>query len=86
VRTSIAAHATSHREHPHTGQEDAPARDEVPKPSGEQQQAAEGDQIGIDDPGEARLREAEVALDRRERRADHTVASRTIMSIPAHST
>jgi hypothetical protein len=31
---------------------------------GEQQQAAEGDQIGVDDPGKARLRETEVVLDR----------------------
>ena len=38
-----------------------------PEPPGEQQQAAERDQVGVHDPGEARLREAEVLLDRRER-------------------
>ena len=32
----------------------AAARDEVAEPTGEQQQAAEGDQVGVDDPGEAR--------------------------------
>jgi hypothetical protein len=39
------------------GEEDPPAADEVAEPAGEQQQAAEGDQVGVDDPGEVRLRE-----------------------------
>ena len=44
--------------------EDPPLSDQVAEPSGEQQQAAEGDQVGVDDPGEVRLREAEIVLDR----------------------
>ena len=43
------------------GEEDAAARDEVAEPAGQQQQPAEGDQVRVDDPGEAGLREAEVA-------------------------
>ena len=46
-------------------EEDPPLADQVAEPPGEQQQAAERDQIGVDDPGEVRLREAEVVLDRR---------------------
>ena len=38
-----------------------------PSRPGEQQQAAEGDQVGVDDPGEVALREAEVVLDRGQR-------------------
>ena len=37
--------------------------EQVAEPSGQEEQAAEGDQVGVDDPGEARLREAEVGLD-----------------------
>ena len=39
-------------------------------PAGEQQQAAEGDQVGVDDPGEVALGEAEVVLDRGQRDVD----------------
>ena len=45
-------------------EEDAALAEQVAEPAGEQQQAAEGDQVGVDDPGQARLREAEVVLDR----------------------
>jgi hypothetical protein len=48
-------------------QEDAPPADQVAEPAGQQQQSAEGDQVGVDHPRERRLREAEVALDRRQR-------------------
>jgi hypothetical protein len=44
--------------------EDPPLSDQVAEPSGEQQQAAERDQVGVDDPGEVRLREAEIVLNR----------------------
>ena len=47
-------------------QEDAAAPEQVAKAAGEQQQAAERDQVGVDDPGEAGLREAEVVLDGRQ--------------------
>ena len=46
-------------------EEDAALAEQVTHPAGEQQQAAEGDQVGVDDPGEVALREAEAVLDRR---------------------
>jgi hypothetical protein len=51
---------------PSPGEEDAAPGDEVAQPAGEQQQPAEGDQVGVDDPREARLREPKVVLDRGE--------------------
>ena len=48
-------------------EEDAPSPDEVAEPSGEEQQAAEGDEERVDDPGQVGLAEVEVALDRRQR-------------------
>jgi hypothetical protein len=36
----------------------------IAEAAGQQQQAAEGDQVGVDDPGETGLGEAQVALDR----------------------
>jgi hypothetical protein len=47
------------------GQEDVPAADHVAEPPGQQQQAGERDQVGIHDPGQARLREAQPGLDGR---------------------
>ena len=63
------------------------SRREIRSPSrpGEQQQAPEGDQVGVDDPGEARLGEAEVVLDGGSATFT-TVASRTIISMPTHRT
>ena len=58
------------REQRQPGHEHVLTADEVAEPAGEQQQAAEGDQVAVDDPGEARLREAEVILDRRQRDVD----------------
>ena len=55
------------REQDQSGEEDALAPDEVAEPAGEQEQPAERDQVRVHDPREARLREAEVALDRRQR-------------------
>ena len=49
------------------GHEDVLAPDEVAEAAREQQQPAEADQVGVDHPGEARLGEAEVVLDRRQR-------------------
>ena len=46
------------------GEEDAPLAEQVAHAAGEQQQAAEGDQVGVDDPGEVALGEAEAVLDR----------------------
>ena len=46
------------------------APEEIAKPAGQQQQATEGDQVGVDDPGQAGLREAQVRLDRGQRYVD----------------
>ena len=46
--------------------EDAPPADEIAQPAREEEEAAEGDQVGVDHPREARLAEPEVALDRRQ--------------------
>jgi hypothetical protein len=48
------------------GKEDAALADEVADPPGQEQQAAEGDHVGVDDPGQLALAEAEVVLDRRQ--------------------
>jgi len=49
------------------GDERALAAGQVAEPAGQQQQAAEGDQVGVDDPGQIGGREAEAALDHRQR-------------------
>ncbi len=54
-------------EHREAGQEDVAASDQIPEPAGKEEQAAEGDQVGVDHPREIRLRESEIALDRRQR-------------------
>jgi hypothetical protein len=54
-------------EEPDAGQEHAPVAEEVAQPAAEQQEAAEGQQIRVHDPGKRRLREAEVVPDRRQR-------------------
>ena len=48
-------------------QEDPPLADQVAQAPGQQQQAAERDQVGVHHPGEAVLREAQVVLDRGQR-------------------
>src|SRR5204863_1925531 len=59
------------REHREAHQEDPAARDEVTQPPGEQQEAAEGDEVRVDHPGQAGLREPEVGLDRGQRDVHH---------------
>ena len=49
------------------GEEHALAPGEVAEPAGQQQQAAEGDEERVDDPGEIGLAEVEVVLDRGQR-------------------
>ena len=49
-----------------TDQEHLALAEQVAKPAGQQQQAAEGDQVGVDDPGQAALGEAEAVLNRRQ--------------------
>src|SRR5207248_1101362 len=41
--------------------------EQVAEAAGEQQEASEGEHVGVDDPGERRLREAEVVADRGQR-------------------
>ncbi len=57
-------------EDPEADQEDAPLADQVAEAPREQEQAAERDQVGVHDPGEVALGEAEVVLDRRQRDVD----------------
>ena len=52
------------------GEEQPPVAEQVAEPAAEQQEAAERQQVGVHDPGERRLREAEVLADRRQRDAD----------------
>ena len=71
-------------EHAKAGEEDPAARSGR-HAAGQEQQAAERDQVRVHDPGEARLREAEVVLDSGS--ATFTiVASRTIISTPRQRT
>ena len=56
-----------HREHHHAGEEHLLAPDQVPGAAGQQEQAAVGDQVGVDDPGQVGLAEVQVPLDRRQR-------------------
>ena len=73
------------REDASPAEEDAAAADQVAEPAGEQQQAAEGDQVGVDDPGEARVEKPRSSWI--EGSATFTtVTSSTIISMPAHST
>src|SRR6185312_3637524 len=49
------------------GEEHAPAAEQVAESPGEQQEAAEGDEERVDDPGQIALAEMQVMLDRGER-------------------
>ena len=62
-----AAQQRREREDDEAGEEDPPAPEEVAEAPGQEQQAAEGDEEGVDDPGEVRLAEAQIVLDRRQR-------------------
>ena len=55
------------RERHDAAQEDPLVAEQVAEPAGQQQEAAERQQVGVDDPGQRRLGEAEVGLDRRQR-------------------
>src|SRR5690606_18756435 len=50
-----------------SGEEHAPAADQVAEPAGQQEQAAERDEVGVDDPAQAGGGEPQVALDGRHR-------------------
>jgi hypothetical protein len=59
-----AAKCRRGREYDDSGEEHALAAEQVAESPGEQQEAAERDKEGVDDPGEVALGEVEVALDR----------------------
>ncbi len=65
-----AAGDRRHGERHHAGLEDPLVAEQVAEPAGEQQEAAERQQVGVDDPGQRGLREAEVGLDRGQRHVD----------------
>ena len=62
-----AAHERAEREHRHTDHEHAAATEHVRRAAAEEQEAAERERVGGDDPLERRLRELEVDRDGRER-------------------
>jgi len=49
------------------GEEHPAVPEQVAEPAAQQQEPAEGEQVGVDHPGQARLGEAEVLTDRRQR-------------------
>src|SRR5207302_6680587 len=70
LRGREAARERREREDADARDEQAPVAEEVTEPPSEQQEAAVGQEIAVDDPGERRLGEPEVGPDRRERDAD----------------
>jgi hypothetical protein len=66
-RPGEPAHERRGREEQDTGHEQAPAPEEVGRPSSEQEQAAEGERVSAQHPLQALLREAEVGSDRGQR-------------------
>ena len=76
ARSSDASlHASPQRSEPsvkmtRSDDEDAPASEQVGRAPAEQQEAAEDERVGADDPLEVLLREPEVELDRRQRDVD----------------
>ena len=58
------------REQRHSGQEHLLAAHEVAQAAGHEEEAPEGDEVGVDDPGQPGLGEVQAALDVRERHVD----------------
>ena len=84
-RLGEAAQRRGDREEHEADEEHAPAADQVAQPAGDEQEAAEGDQVGVDDPGQRRLGEVQVGWIAG--RATFTiVASTTIISCPRRTT
>ena len=67
LRAGEPARDRSDREQRDPDQEHAPVPVEVAEPPAEEQEAAEGEQVGVDDPRERRLGEPEIGPDRRQR-------------------
>ncbi len=62
-----AAECRGGGEHDDAGEEHALTSDQIPESPGQEQEAAEGDEKCVDDPGEVSLGEVKVALDRGQR-------------------
>jgi hypothetical protein len=62
-------HRADEQDDPARG-EDPPCSEQVRQASAQQQEAAEGDHVGIEHPGKVLLGEAEILLDARQRYAD----------------
>ena len=58
------------RDDEEAGDEHSSPSQQVGQPPAEQQEAAEGEHVGVDDPGQALLREVEALADRRQRHVD----------------
>ena len=67
LRGRQAARERRDREQRDSAQEQPARAEQVGEPPAEQQEAAEGQEVGVHDPRERRLREAEVVPDRRQR-------------------
>ena len=65
-----AARQRGEREEDQPGHEDAAAAEQVGEPAAEQQEAAEGEHVGVHDPGQVVLGEVERFPDRRQRDVD----------------
>ena len=67
LRGRQAAAERRQREERDAGEEQAAVAVEIPEAPAQQQAAAEGEHVGVDDPGKRRLREAEIGADRGQR-------------------
>jgi hypothetical protein len=67
LRAGHPARRGGGREYGETADEDAATRHQVADPAGEQQKAAERDEVGVDHPGQPGLAEAQLMLDGRQR-------------------
>ena len=67
LRVCQPAGERGHREERDADQEQPSVAEEVAQPATEQQKAAEGEQVGVHDPGQRRLGEAEILPDRGQR-------------------
>jgi hypothetical protein len=65
-----AAHQAGEREQGETGEEDPPSAVEIGRPAAEQQEAREGQRVGVDHPLQAGRAEAEVGAHRGQRHRD----------------
>ena len=77
-----AAQHRGQREQRHPAQEHPLAPHQVAQPAGQQQEAAERDQVGVDDPGQVGLRDVEVALDRRAARRSRPIRRACSSALP----